>query len=234
MKRLATIEATAPIGVQLIADLRSRIITGALQPGMRLSEQEIAVAYGMSRQPVREAFIKLAAERLVEIRPQRGTYVCKIDLFEVEQSQFVREAVEADIVRAAARRRNAMQIAELLAQVETQKQHLAEGGAAFVAMDELFHQTLAVAAGHAAVWSHLQPIKMHMDRVRYLTVEEFPRDHLVVQHAAIVDAIAAGDAEAAEAAVRIHLRGVLNDLKAVEGVSDALAETIYAFFHERG
>ncbi|CUH39898.1 putative HTH-type transcriptional regulator YdfH [Jannaschia seosinensis] len=220
MDRLATIEVTAPIGVQLTADLRARIITGALPPGTRLSEQEIAAAYGMSRQPVREAFIKLGAERLVEIRPQRGTYVSKINLSDVTHSQFVREAVEADIARAAARtaRANtagAKWVMDLRDQITEQTRRLSEGGEVFVKLDDRFHQTLAAAAGLAGVWSHIQPIKMHMDRVRHLTAEEFPLDHLIEQHRAVVEAVAAGDEAAAEASIRAHLRGVLSDLKAI-------------------
>lgn len=215
MDRLATIEVTAPIGVQLTADLRGRIITGALPPGTRLSEQEIAAAYGMSRQPVREAFIKLGAERLVEIRPQRGTYVRKINLRDVTHSQFVREAVEADIARAAARTAGADWVDLLHDQIGEQTRRLSEGGEVFVKLDDQFHQTLAAAAGLAGVWSHIQPIKMHMDRVRHLTAEEFPLDHLIEQHRAVAEAVAAGDEAAAEASIRAHLRGVLNDLNAI-------------------
>lgn len=215
MDKIATLEATAPIGTQLMTDLRARIVTGALPPGTRLSEQEIAAGYGLSRQPVREAFIKLGTERLVEIRPQRGTYVCKINLFEVTQSQFVREAVEADIVRLATRRADAAALDTLRAEIAAQEEHLATGGRGFVALDERFHQALAAAAGREAVWSHIQQIKMHMDRVRHLTVEEFPLEHLVEQHRDIVDAIASGNETAAETAIRNHLRGVLDDLKRV-------------------
>ncbi|WP_282603134.1 GntR family transcriptional regulator [Paracoccus sp. PARArs4] len=213
MDTLATIEATAPLGVQLIADLRNRIVSGRLQPGTRLSEQEIAAAYGLSRQPVRETFIKLAAENLVEIRPQRGTFVCKIDMNDVTQGQFVREAVEADIARIAADRADAAAIAHLRGLIAEQRR--AKGGAGFFALDERFHQALAAAAGRGGVWAHIQQIKMQMDRVRHLTAEEFPTDHLIDQHEAIVEAIAAGDATAAEAAIRTHLRGVLADLQKV-------------------
>ncbi|MBU2957622.1 GntR family transcriptional regulator [Paracoccus sp. 1_MG-2023] len=215
MDTVATIEATAPIGTQLIADLRNRIVSGGLQPGTRLSEQEIAAAYGLSRQPVRETFIKLAGERLVEIRPQRGTFVCKINMYDVTQGQFVREAVEADIARIAARTADAATIG-MLRDLVTEQRNARDGdGSSFFALDERFHQALAGAAGRAGVWAHIQPIKMQMDRVRHLTAGEFPVDHLVDQHAAIVEAIAAGDAQAAEDSVRTHLRGVLDDLKKV-------------------
>lgn len=209
------LDASAPVGLQLIASLRARIVTGELTPGTRLSEQDIATGYGLSRQPVREAFIRLAGEKLLEVRPQRGTYVRKIDVAEVEVSRFVREAVEADIARLAARSADAAALAELRRQMADQAKAARDGGRSFVELDELFHRTLAEVAGRAGAWTHLQPIKMHMDRVRHLTAVEFPVDRLVGQHQAIVDAIAAKDPDAAEAAARTHLRGVLDDLPKV-------------------
>ena len=206
------LDASAPVGLQLITSLRERIVTGELPPGTRLSEQDIATGYGLSRQPVREAFIRLAGEKLLEVRPQRGPYVRKIDVSEVEVSRFVREAVEADIARLAAQGADAADVAELRRQVAEQAEAARDGGRSFVQLDELFHRTLAKIAGRAGAWAHLQPIKMHMDRVRHLTAAEFPLDRLVGQHRAIVEAVAARDAEAAEMAIRTHLRGVLDDL----------------------
>ena len=83
------------------AELRRAIIALELPPGTRLSEQEIALKYGGSRQPVREALIALAKTRLVDIQPQRGTVVVKISVRKMMESRFVREAVEVAIVRQA-------------------------------------------------------------------------------------------------------------------------------------
>src|SRR5690554_5571253 len=68
-------------------------------PGTRISETELAAAYEVSRQPVREAFIKLAEEGLLAVRPQRGTFILRISIPAVLTARFIREAVEADIVR---------------------------------------------------------------------------------------------------------------------------------------
>src|SRR5690606_41130352 len=65
-----TLDQSAPLGPQLYRILRQRIISVDLAPGSRLSEAEIAATYELSRQPVREAFIKLAEEGLLEVRPQ--------------------------------------------------------------------------------------------------------------------------------------------------------------------
>lgn len=206
------LDATGPIGLQLIGNLRERIVSGELAPGMRLSEQDVARTYGLSRQPVREAFIRLAGEKLVEVRPQRGTYVRKIDRDEVEVSRFVREAVEADIARLAAEHADGAAIAELRHQMTHQAESAHRAGRAFMQLDDLFHRTLGEIAGRGGAWQHLQPIKMHMDRVRHLTAAEFPVDRLISQHGAVVEAVASGDPDAAEAAMRLHLRAVLDDL----------------------
>lgn len=220
-----TIDATHPIGGQLIANLRDRIIQGEFPPGTRLSEQDIANHYGMSRQPVREAFIRLANEGLVEVRPQRGTFVRKISTDEVEVSRFVREAVEVEIVRVAVHQADEAVVVVLQEQLERQERMQDRDAMAFMELDELFHRTLAQAAGRVGAWAHIQPIKMHMDRVRYLTAFEFPLDRLVAEHRAIVEAIAARNGEAAEAALRRHLRGVLEDLPLIVAAQPGFFET---------
>ncbi|MBE3636782.1 GntR family transcriptional regulator [Mangrovicoccus algicola] len=209
-------ELSAPVGSQLILTLRRRIVTGELVPGTRLSEKEIAADYGLSRQPVREAFIKLSADRLVEVRPQRGTFVCRIKIEDVMTSRFVREAVEADIARLAATRADDAAIRLLRDMLDRQRASLGAGGPVFMQLDEQFHRALAETAGQAGAWLHLESIKMHMDRVRHLTAAELPVAPLVDQHAAIVEAVAARDPDRAEGAVRAHLRGVLEHLEAMK------------------
>jgi DNA-binding GntR family transcriptional regulator len=85
-------------------DLRRAIIELELLPGTRLSEQEIANRLGVSRQPVREALIRLANSRLIEIRPHRGTVVARISAREMTEALFVRQAVEIAVVAKAASR----------------------------------------------------------------------------------------------------------------------------------
>ncbi|MCQ8781529.1 GntR family transcriptional regulator [Mangrovibrevibacter kandeliae] len=208
-------DAAAPIGPQLLRSLRGRIVRTELSPGARLSEQDVAAIYRLSRQPVREAFIRLAEEGLVEIRPQRGTFVRKISEDEVMDARFVREAIEADIVRAAARQADPALVRELRHLVERQAA-TADGDAfAFMRLDEAFHRLIADAAGRRRAWTILQTIKAQMDRVRYLTAAEFPKDLLITQHLAIVAAVETGDADSAEAAMRQHLRKILQDLPAI-------------------
>jgi DNA-binding GntR family transcriptional regulator len=210
-----SIAHSAPIGPQLVRILRERIIRADLVPGSRLSEQEIATTYALSRQPVREAFIKLAEEGLLEVRPQRGTFVRKISVGAVMDARFVREAVEADIVRIVASEPNPALVAELRRQIARQRA-VADGDAAeFLRLDEDFHRSLAEAAGKSGAWAIVEEIKAQMDRVRFLSAKPLVQAKLIRQHGGIVDGIAAGDGDAAAAAMRHHLREVLTDLPAI-------------------
>ncbi|WFE76516.1 GntR family transcriptional regulator [Roseinatronobacter sp. S2] len=199
-----------PLGAQLLAILRARIIRGDLPPGSRLSEAGIASELQISRQPIREAFIKLAEEGLLEIRPQRGTVVPKISLRMVDDARFVREAIEADVVKIAAQEFDAARIATLDRLLLEQSQTDSVEG--FIALDDQFHRHLSEGVGRSHAWHVIEALKAQLDRVRYLSVQQFPKDTLVEQHASIVEAIRTHDPAQAEAAMRAHLSGMISDL----------------------
>ena len=219
-------DAAAPVGPQVYRLLRQRIVSGDLPPGSRISETEIALACGVSRQPVREAFIKLAEEGLVEVRPQRGTFVRRISVPAVMDARFVREAIEADVVRLLAATPDPGLEAELLRQIEEQKTVLETDVAGFVPLDDRFHRTLAEAADKPFAWSVVEGLKAQMDRVRQLSARKLNKADLIAQHTAIARAIGAGDVAAAESAMRGHLREILRDLPLIrQGLPDYFDET---------
>lgn len=210
-----------PIAPQLFQILRYQIIHNEFPAGSRISETEVARKFGISRQPVREAFIRLASEDLLSIMPQRGTVVRKIRYEAVLDARFLREAIEADIVRILARTPEAVWLAELRDQIAAQRLAMNGPPEAFFALDDRFHRTLADGAGKKGAWRLIEGLKSQMDRVRFLSLAHFPVPNLIEQHEAIVDRIADGDVEGAEASVRMHLREVLNDLpKIAEGAPD--------------
>lgn len=211
-----TLELTAPTRPQIYNGLRQRIIRGEIPPGTALSEAEIARRFSISRQPVREAFIKLAEEGLVEVRPQRGTFVRKISKTAVADARFVREAIEADIVRELAAKGDAGLVARLRKLLAAQESVPIGRPYDFMKLDEEFHWTLADAAGRLYGWKVIEDVKLQMDRVRYLTLRHFPQDKLIRQHMTIVDAIERASPDEAEREMRQHLRLILEDLPAVE------------------
>jgi DNA-binding GntR family transcriptional regulator len=202
--------AVAP---QLHGILRDRIITCELSPGQRVSETEFANVYKVSRQPVREAFIKLAEEGLVIVRPQRGTFVRRISVQSVQTARFIREAVESDIVRRVVERKTPSIIKLLKAEIKKQKDCARSGSPSeFMHLDHNFHRLLAEFSGTPDVADYLRVLSIPVNRVRNISARQFSPDRLVAQHAAIVDAIQKGDALASEYAMREHLREINLDL----------------------
>lgn len=202
------------LGPQVYRHLRVAIIRMELRPGQALSEQEIAIRLGVSRQPVREAFIKLGEARLVRILPQRGTFVAGISLSEVINARFVRAAVETAVVRAACAVAPVSALDALDALIVLQSQAVQAGDQPeFLSHDEAFHRTLVESIDCSTAWSILEDAKVHMDRVRYLRGPEMtPLDILVKQHAAIVAAIRDRNSAKAVASMDEHLREVLRIL----------------------
>jgi DNA-binding GntR family transcriptional regulator len=203
------------VGPQVYRILRARIIEGDIAPGTRLSEAEISRLMNVSRQPVREAFIKLRDEGLVEVRPQRGTFVTRISIDAVSDARFMREAIEADIVKLLADRRDQQQVVALRRLIQLQQGLGRSELNRFMELDEQFHRTLAEFAGKATAWKVIAGMKAHFDRVRYLSSVQKPLQRLVDQHEAVVDAIEKQDRAGAEKAIRYHLREVLRDLPIV-------------------
>lgn len=204
------------ISDQLHRRLRDAIIRGDLPPGQTLSEAEVSRLYAVSRQPVREAFIKLAEERLLDVVPNRGTQVRKIFMREVLDARFVREAVEVAVVREAAARTQAVDVASLRRLLDLQSAVPPDDGKAFLGLDDDFHRALAIVAGREFAWHAIEGLKAQMDRARYLSLDRAtPIALLVKQHKAIVDAIERHAPDRAEAAVRAHLREIEKSLPGI-------------------
>ncbi|WP_282606088.1 GntR family transcriptional regulator [Pelagibius sp. Alg239-R121] len=221
-----TIEQGSPVGPQVYRILRKRIIRAELTPGSLISESEIARAFSLSRQPVREAFIKLSEDGLVEVRPQRGTLVRKISMDAVRDARFVREAIEADVVKLVAEKSDPAVVSELRAQIALQRAVAPSDHKRFMKLDELFHRTLSEAAGKPYAWKIIEDVKAQMDRVRYLSLLHFPMNKLIAQHEAVVDAIEKGTPERADTALREHLREILTDLPAIAKAKPEFFEAI--------
>lgn len=199
-------------------DLRRAIIELELKPGSRLSEQDIASRLGVSRQPVREAMIRLGNSRLIEIRPHRGTVVTLISAKEMTEALFVRQSVEIAVVAKAAQNFDTWQrkrIGGLLSKQEEAADALDH--AAFREHDEAFHIAIATGAGVGVAWVAIADMKAHMDRVCNMTLRsEADMKRRIGEHKAIMEAIDAHDAVAAQKAMALHLGSILDDLPELE------------------
>ena len=188
-------------------DLRSDIISMTLVPGTPILEREITERYGISRTPVREAVLRLAEERLVDVLPKSGTFVSRIPLSQLREGIVARRALEEVIVRAATARATPSQILSLRAIIQKQ-QELADKGdePAFHRADEEFHASIATVAHYPGIWEVIQQMRVQIERYRRLTLLQAGRMQLIVrEHAAVIDAMENCDADKAVACMNVHL-----------------------------
>jgi DNA-binding GntR family transcriptional regulator len=166
---------------------------------------------------VREAFIRLAQQGLLLIRPKRATLVKRIAEEGIRQSRFIREAIEVEVVRRVA----AAATPETIAALESIMAEQIEASAAhdlvrFHALDEAFHRCLAQAVGADFAWQLVDEHKMQLDRLRFITLPKVDTARVVAEHRGITAAVGAADQAAAEAAIRAHLEkseGLLQQAK---------------------
>lgn len=194
------------IALRVVGALRDEIVSMALRPGDVISESDIAGRYGVSRQPVREAFIRLAQQGLLLIRPKRATVVKKISPDGVRQSRFIRESIEVEIVRRLAVNPPAGIEALLDGLIAEQKLAATDADPMrFHGADEFFHRSLARLAGVEFAWQLIDDHKMQLDRVRFLTLGTSSAQRAISEHEIIAGCVAGGDVPGAEAAMRAHL-----------------------------
>ena len=194
--------------------LRDAIISGDLEPGRQLSENELATRLGVSRTPVREALVRLRDDHLVEIVPQLGTFVTLISEAAVADAYFVREALECAAVREAATHAQKQDIAALRAILARQNDvRAAQDYPRWYVLNDEFHRALSDLSGHPVAWTLICRVSGHLDRIRRLSLPQ-PRylDQMLGEHRLILKAITRGDPDAAEDAMRHHLSMVLTAL----------------------
>ncbi|MBO4376878.1 MAG: GntR family transcriptional regulator [Lachnospiraceae bacterium] len=186
--------------------LRDNIVSLELKPGTLISENEIAMELGVSRTPVREAIIDLAKAGIIEILPQRGSYVSLIDPNMVEESRFVRKTLDKAVIELACEIAPMEVIEELEENVHLQEFYLEKADADKIyALDNQFHKLIYLAAGKATTYDMSSTMMLHFDRVRTLSVETVKDLKIVKDHREMLEAIKAGDKEAAVALVEKHL-----------------------------
>lgn len=207
---------------QTLEKLRHRIISLDLPPGAPLSENELAQEMGVSRTPVRESLILLREEGLVHVFPQIGSFVSLVDLARVGEAQFVREAIECASLKDLPA--DAAGIAGLRNILTSQRDAEAKGDIEeFFRLDEDFHRELLRLAGHESAWTAVNSAKAHLDRARRLSlIDTRPVSTLIEQHTDVVDALEAKNVDEADSSLRLHLRGVFDDVKRIQASSPDL------------
>ncbi|MEM9786110.1 MAG: GntR family transcriptional regulator [Pseudomonadota bacterium] len=201
--------------------LHKQISTLQLKPGDRISEAEIAAQFGISRQPVRDAFSRLANLDLLLIRPQRATEVRRFSKRTIEKARFVRAAIEKEVLLRAATYCDDEGADALNAALDAQGLVAAKGEYdAFGPLDYDFHKTLCRIARVEYAFDIILEEKAKVDRLCMLGKDKEQRlPNLVADHRAIAKAVIAHDAEAAIAAGMTHLSRLDETIERIEATS---------------
>lgn len=192
--------------------LRRKVLTLELKPGEALSEKDLSAALGVSRTPVREGLILLAEEGLVQVFPQIGSFVSRVDPQRVADAQFLREAVELTALEDVPADPDPSLLAELEDNLVRQRSPEIDVEE-FFALDEEFHRGLLRLSGHERAWPTVVSAKGHLDRARRLGLESSPPQVYADQHVDILDAVRAHDLQRARTTMRTHLRAVFTDIE---------------------
>ena len=210
---------TAPsVADQVFDVLQQRILSLKLSPNTKISEVEVAKMLGVSRQPVRESFKRLAKLGFLDIRPQSRTTISLISEDAVLRARFIRSALEVKTIQAASLQLDEPDHTALSGIIDEQRAAIgAEDVDKFHSLDEAFHMQICDRAGLGFVWDVILDCKAHMDRVRRLSLDEGAQHVTLNEHIEILNALKRRDTELAADAMTRHLDRILvliNSLKA--------------------
>jgi DNA-binding GntR family transcriptional regulator len=204
--------------------LREAIVSGRLQPNQRLVEAELGDELGVGRSAIRTALARLDQEGLIEHERNRGARVRLVEEDEAVEILEARASLEGLAARHAALNRSDEDVAAMR-DILGQMRELLGAGDLLSASDRnaLLHRRIVDASGHATAARLIAGLSSQLVRFQYRTIM-LPgrRDRSFEEHEAIVEAIVAGDADAAEAAMRRHLSHVAEALRgaAVEAAAE--------------
>lgn len=186
--------------------IKHNIISLELAPGSMISENELASELGVSRTPVREALIELGKLQIVQVYPQKGSFVSLIDSELVEEARFLRLVLENAIVELAcdiATEEDILVLEENLRLQEFYLQHQVAGKQ--LELDNEFHQLLFDICKKNFTYDLLGGIMTHFDRVRSLSLSPTKYTTIILEHQAVVNAIKNKDKKLAKEIITKHL-----------------------------
>lgn len=182
------------------------IVCLELPPGSAISENELSAALGLSRTPIREALIELSRIGLVEIFPQRGSFISRIDGSLIEESRFMRLVLEVAVLKQLCEEISEPALLSLNENLGQARRCLAEQRTRdFFDLDNQFHRLLFEAAGRSWTYGVIHTHMVHFDRLRALSVKGTDNTRLIRDHEDFLYAICRHDSELAEILMTRHL-----------------------------
>ena len=199
--------------------ISQKIIKTIYKPRSKRSEKAIESDLKIGRTPIREALLRLKQEQLIEVIPQSGTYISKIDLKSVLDARFVRTSIEQQIMKEAATKKIS-DSQKLLFEINLQNQYksmVIKDFNLFLDLDNEFHHTFYSLTNHSEIWNWIQTINVQFDRYRFLSlnVEQFSWIRLIDDHQDILKAVLDHDTSRVQNCTKRHLNLALKEKKTV-------------------
>lgn len=203
----APISAKRSTATIIFEQLRDQIMSLEILPGTKLSEAEVAARFGVSRQPVREAFNLLGNLDLLVIRPQKASRVRAFSLSRIRTARFARLAIELEVVRSAAEKWSDVYRPGFERSLAAQDRALSKGHTgAFHSLDHEFHRLIAEVAETPFAFDLIQQYKSHVDRICVLSLKDTcEMAELIQDHRRIFECLRQGDIAGLDPALRLHL-----------------------------
>ncbi|HWL11413.1 MAG TPA: GntR family transcriptional regulator [Ureibacillus sp.] len=202
---------------QVYEALKEQIIALTILPGTALSENEMAIQFAVSRTPIRESFVRLAQEGLVQVLPQRGTLVSLIDRELVEEARFMRNQLESAVVELACESIAQDTVVQLELNLQQQKLILQQESVdQMFKLDQQFHALLFAGVHKTNTWNTMSLLTAHLDRSRKLRLlDNYDWRQIYMQHIEILEAIKKHDAKTAKAIMHEHIARGKDDMAAL-------------------
>ncbi|MFV0466229.1 MAG: GntR family transcriptional regulator [Lachnospiraceae bacterium] len=190
-------------------DLCAKIEKLEYMPGDRLSENELCRLYGVTRHVIRNALVLLKQRRLVEVYPQRGTYVSLIDMQYISDILFMREAAEQEAIARIIEKGDQKDLIQRLKMaVEAQSEIVKEENyyEKFYTVDSLFHNALFEAIAMPNVMNLIADSYIHIRRWRNFEIRSQERlQEIITEHESILQALEQDDLLKARRIMHLHL-----------------------------
>jgi GntR family transcriptional regulator, rspAB operon transcriptional repressor len=206
------------LGQRVYQSLKHAILTLAYRPGEIIRKPDICDRLGVSRSPVADAVARLAADGLVDIVPQAGTFVTRLSMTDIREGAFIREAIEVAAAEQVATIITEDQLRELRRNLRMQEALQADGDQqGFMQLDGQMHEMMLSFTGFPRLPQVSQTAWLSVHRARQLILPVEGRLQATLdEHRVILAAFAARDPAAARLAVRHHLRQLLTYLQPLE------------------
>ena len=196
--------------------LKENIVMLELEPGSRISENELAAEIGVSRTPIREALIEFSTSKIVKIYPQKGSYVSLIDWEMVEETLFMRLTLEKAVVQLACQGISEEKMQELEKNVKLQKFYIDNNEPGeLLELDNQFHKELFAITNKIHIYRLMSVMMLHFDRLRTLRTKAVDQQYVIGDHIKILEAIQNKDPFEGERAMERHLTRYVIDEKIV-------------------